>query len=177
MPYHSTQHEADTRRQEASDARWWWSRSMLVGGPIAALVALTVVLVACSGEGGEGNVFSLKVGDCFHEGDDEGEEIENVEIVDCDEPHQYEVYAAVDLEAPNDARFPGYDHLDSVTSSLCLDHFDEYVGVTYEDSLLGIRTLSPSRDSWEELGDRGVICALFDLEDLYMEGSMKGSRR
>ena len=145
---------------------------MLMGGPIAALVALTAVLVACSGEG---NVFSLKVGDCFQEG---GEEVvANVELVDCEEPHQYEVYAAIDVEAPNDAPFPGYDQLDFVTSSLCLDYFDEYVGVTYEDSLLGIRTLSPSRDSWEDAGDREVICSLFDLEDLYMEGSMKGSRR
>ncbi len=145
---------------------------MLLGGPLAALMALTVVIVACSGEG---NVFSLKVGDCFNLGD--AAEVENVELVDCDELHQYEVYAAIDVEAPNDAQFPGSDRLESVTFSLCLNYFDEYVGETYANSLLDIQTLSPSRDSWEDAGDREVVCTLFDIEDLYMEGSMKGSRR
>ncbi len=172
MPYHSAQHESDTRRHEASEARWWWSRSVLPGGPIAALMALTVVIVACSGEG---NVFSLKAGDCFNQGD--AAEVENVELVDCDELHQYEVFAAADVEAPSGARFPGSDQLEFVAFSLCLGHFDEYVGETYENSLLDIQTLSPSRDSWEDAGDREVVCTLFDLEDLYMEGSMKGSRR
>ena len=172
MPYHSAQHECDTRRHEASEVRWWRSRSVLLGGPLAALMALTVVIVACSGEG---NVFSLKVGDCFNQGD--AAEVENVELVDCDELHQYEVYAAIDVEAPNDAQFPGSDQLESVAFNLCLDYFDEYVGETYANSLLDIQTLSPTRDSWEDAGDREVICALFDLADLYMEGSMKGSRR
>ncbi len=172
MPYHSAQHECDTRRHEASEARWWRSRSVLLGGPLAALVVLSVVIVACSGEG---NVFSLKVGDCFNQGNEE--EVENVALVDCDELHQYEVFAAADVEAPNDAQFPGSAQLEFVAFSLCLDYFDEYVGETYENSLLDIQTLSPSRDSWEGAGDREVVCTLFDLEDLYMEGSMKGSRR
>ena len=142
------------------------------GGPLAALVVLSVVIVACSGEG---NVFSLKVGDCFNQALEE--EVENVALVDCDELHQYEVFAAADVEAPNDAQFPGSDQLAFAAFNLCLDYFDEYVGETYENSLLDIQTLSPSRDSWEAAGDREVICTLFDLEDLYMEGSMKGSRR
>ena len=45
-----------------------------------ALIA-TIALAAC----GEGNVFSLEVGDCFQDPGAE-DEISNVEIVDCAEP-------------------------------------------------------------------------------------------
>ena len=30
MTYHSVQYESDTGRDEASEARWWWSRSVLL---------------------------------------------------------------------------------------------------------------------------------------------------
>ena len=109
-------------------------------------------------------------------GGDEGE-VENVGLVDCDEPHRYEVFAAIDVEAPNDARFPGSTQRESVAFSPCRDDFDEYVGETYANSLLDIHTFFPSRDSWEDAGDREVVSTLFDLEDLYMEGSMKESGR
>ncbi len=142
------------------------------GGPIAALAVLTVLIVACSGEG---HVFSLKGGRLLQPGG--GDEVENVGLVDCDEPHRYEVFAAIDVEAPNDARFPGSTQLESVAFSPCLDDFDEYVGETYANPLLDIHTLFPSRDSWEDAGDREVVCTLFDLEDLHMEGSMKESGR
>ena len=48
-----------------------------------------VVLLAC-----EGNVFSLKVGDCFngkHASTEYGIDITNVELMSCDEPHESEV--------------------------------------------------------------------------------------
>ncbi len=172
MPYHSTQHEADSRRHETSEGRRRWSRSVILGATIAVLAVLAGVIVACSGEG---SVFSLKVGDCFNSGG--GEEVENVEVVDCDEPHQYEVFAATDVEAPNDAPFPGYNQLESVAFNLCLDYFDDYVEEAYESSLLDIQFLYPSQDSWEDAGDREVVCTLYGLEDLYLEGSMRGSGR
>ena len=51
------------------------------------------------------------------------------------------------------------------------------VVLPYLDSLLDIETFLPTRDSWEDLDDREVICSLYDLEYLYMEGSMRGSGR
>ena len=69
---------------------------------LAGLVALTLLLAACSG-----NVFELAVGDCFDDGDmalGELEEIGEFPLVDCSVPHDNEVYAVVTVDGEV---FPG----------------------------------------------------------------------
>ena len=66
---------------------------------------------------------------------------------------------------------------EDVAYNLCLERFDEFVGTPYFDSVLDIETFYPTRDSWENIDDRRVSCLLYDIEDLYMEGSMRDSGR
>ena len=124
---------------------------------------------------GEGNVFELEEGACFNH--EESEEVFDVDIVSCDDPHQYEVYAVVSIAEPPGLPFPGSTRVGDVAANLCLERFEEFVARPYADSLLDIWTLSPTRESWEDLDDREVICSLYDLEDIYVEGSMQGSGR
>ena len=47
----------------------------------------------------------------------------------------------------------------------------------YPESLLDIATFNPTRDSWNEIDDREIVCLLYDLESQYMDESMKDSGR
>ena len=66
---------------------------------VIVLIIGLMTLVAC-----EGNVFSLKVGDCYNQQDYNSEvmiEISDVDLVNCEEPHELEVYAVFDLPESN----------------------------------------------------------------------------
>ena len=138
-------------------------------------VALVGLVMALAAGCGEGNVFELEEGTCFNQ--EESAEVSDVDIVSCDDPHQYEVYAIVSIEEPLGVPFPGSTRVGDVAANLCLERFEEFVARPYAESLLDISILSPTRESWEDLDDREVVCSLYDLEDLYMEGSMEGSGR
>lgn len=123
------------------------------------------------GDGGSLSVFDLEVGDCFNV-DDEAESIEEVEGVDCEDEHLYEVFALVDH--PGD-EFPGDADLEEFAFEECEERFEDYVGTAYDDSIYYITYLTPSEGSWEE-GDREVVCILeYGPEGEPVEGSARDS--
>ncbi len=135
---------------------------------LRAMLLLVVALVAsaCSG-----NVFDLEVGQCFDDPDDFSE-VSDVDIVDCAEPHDNEVYHLFDVADADD--YPGLTVIETAATDGCLAAFDGYVGTPYADSVLDIRYLYPSEDTWGE-GDREVICSLYNLNDEQMTGSMRNA--
>ncbi len=132
---------------------------------IVALLALALVATACSG-----NVFDLEVGQCF-DNPNTFDEVANVDIVDCAEPHDNEVYHLFDLA---DGAFPGDASAGDSAIEGCLATFDGYVGADYAESILDIRYLVPTSDTWSN-GDREVVCILYHLNDDKLTGSMRGS--
>ena len=139
---------------------------------VSVLIGLVCVLaVSC----GQGSAFSLEVGDCLDE--PRGGEFSDVDKVSCDEPHELEVFALVDYPGGNDAPFPGADRLEQAALDLCFAFFEDYVDRPYPESLLDIATFNPTRDSWNEIDDREIVCLLYDLESAYMHESMKDSGR
>ena len=136
--------------------------------PLAIL--LMAFVMAC---GGEGNIFELSVGDCFNY--EQAEELTDVDIIPCDDPHQREVYAVVSIDVAAGLPYPGSSQVEDVSWNMCLEHFEGFVGADYYDSRLDFEMFFPTRGSWNDIDDREVTCFLYDLEDLYMEGSMEGS--
>ena len=134
-----------------------------------AILALALPM-AC---GGEGNIFELDVGDCFNF--EEAEELADVDFIPCDEPHQREVFAVVSIDVAAGLPYPGSSQVEDVSRNMCLEKFEDFVGADYYDSRLDFEVLFPTRDSWNDIDDREVTCSLYDLEDLYMEGSMEAS--
>ena len=135
----------------------------------AGLIALTLLLAACSG-----NVFELAVGVCFDDGDlalGEMEEVGEVPLVECSEPHDNEVYAIVAVEGDV---FPGEQTIQTQADDVCLDAFDPFVGLDYESSALDFGWLVPTADSWE-MGDRVVACFLYRLDLEKVSGTLEGS--
>jgi hypothetical protein len=110
------------------------------------------------------SVFDLEVGDCFSGG--ENGEVSEVSVVDCDDEHAYEVFALVDHEGAADEAYPGDEELEAFADDQCTgDEFESYVGISYEESIYYATWLTPTERSWDELGDREVVCVLYEPED------------
>lgn len=97
-------------------------------------------------------VFTAAPGDCFVTSDD-------TRTVPCDHPHGAEVFYTFTMDGDD---YPGEDGFDL---DRCTEMFGPYVGTTHDASGYGIAWLVPSRSTWEQSGDREVICMLV-TEDL-----------
>jgi hypothetical protein len=120
----------------------------------------------------EVDVFDLKVGDCLADSAPPGEEVSSVQSVPCSEPHSEEIYAAVTLP---EGDFPGTEAMDAQADELCAAEFESFVGLPYEESVLYLTYLTPTRESWSE-GDREVICSVYDPAG-EVSGSLRGVER
>lgn len=111
-------------------------------------------LAACSSGG---NVFTLKPGTCYQMPDDT-ESVSEVEIVECSESHDLEVYHTFDMA---DGEFPGVEAAEEAANSGCKEAFDTFVGMAWADSKYDFATLYPTEETWAE-GDREIVCAIGD---------------
>lgn len=134
------------------------------------IATAALVLAACSG-----NVFDLAAGDCFDDGDialgPDVEEVGDVPVVDCSEPHDNEVYAAAAVEGET---FPGDQQVAEHADQVCHAAFEGFVGLDYESSVLDFGWLIPTSDSWEA-GDRTVTCFIYRLDLDKVSGTLEGS--
>lgn len=143
--------------------------------PTSTPVEETAEPTASAADGGTAtSVFDLEVGDCYDLASET--EVEEVDVVDCAEPHTYEVYAVALHPAGPGEEYPGDDEISSFADDECLgDAFYDYVGIDYQDSELFAFALQPTAETWD-VGDREVVCAAF-LQDGLLEGSVAGSER
>ncbi|OJX65700.1 MAG: hypothetical protein BGO95_04465 [Micrococcales bacterium 73-13] len=109
---------------------------------------------------------SVEAGDCYDTVDRS-----SVQVVDCDRPHGFEVFASLLLD---DAEYPGTTISDAVAAR-CKSAFATFVGVEFDASALSLRTVAPSQRTWEQ-GDREVLCVVFDPA-ARTSGSLAGSAR
>lgn len=141
----------------------------------AAIIAAGLALSGCSSIigalTGEDDVFSVEVGDCLNDADVSGE-VQTVPIVDCAEPHDSEAYHSHLLP---DGDYPGEQAISDAASDACLDEFETFVGLHYDDSMLDATYYSPTTESWAN-GDREILCIVYDPAG-QMTGSLAGAQR
>ncbi len=124
---------------------------------------------------GEIDAFAMRVGDCFDDSPeitDPSAEIQAVAGLPCSEPHDNEVYAVFDVSF--DA-FPGDESMFDLSTDACLKRFKGFVGKSYEESSLDLFAIYPTSESWSQLNDREVICAIYRVDYKKLTGSTKGS--
>ncbi|MEZ5491923.1 MAG: GYF domain-containing protein [Gammaproteobacteria bacterium] len=97
--------------------------------------------------------------------------ISGVRSVPCDEPHDNEVYASIEVELQD---YPGNDFLDDYANTECIAQFEGFVGIDYDSSTLAVFPLYPTPESWET-GDRVVSCILYEMNLEKLSQSAKGS--
>lgn len=118
-------------------------------------------------EGDQTSEFELSVGECFN--DTYEEEISEVPIVDCAEPHDNEIYYLYDIEGddfPTDITTTGYEG--------CLPTFEGFVGAPYETSIYEVYPMTPTFGSWTN-GDREVVCSVYLATGEQMTGTAAGT--
>ena len=129
------------------------ARVLAVGLAVLSLAGCSVLSDAL-GEG-ESDVFTLAVGDCLNDEAEEGD-VSTVPVVDCDTPHDSEVYASVIMD---DGDYPGVDATVAFADEQCLARFESFVGIPTTESRYGYGMLYPTAQSWAG-GDREVLCRI-----------------
>ena len=117
------------------------------------------------------DALDLKVGDCMAE-DSDAEEVEAVDVLPCTEPHDSEVYAAMDIEA---GAYPGEEAVDTMAQDFCLAEFQPYVGTDYSVSALDVGYLTPTPTSWTLGNDREILCTVYRVDGEKLTTSVKNS--
>ncbi|MFM7062225.1 MAG: septum formation family protein [Actinomycetes bacterium] len=121
---------------------------------------------------------SLQVGQCFLPvtGNDAVED-RAVWVVDCSDPHLYELYARLRYTGPGAASggFPGSTTVQNWAEQKCFDQFEAFVGVPWTRSDLEIQTWWPSLQSWGK-PDRTVLCAVTPADGGLSTGSQAADR-
>lgn len=137
-----------------------------------SLLLLALALAGCV----RGNVHELTAGTCFDDvsalADEGGGEVGQVPVVDCDEPHDNEVFGTFALEAED---YPGLDAVGRQAEAGCRDRFEDYVGAEPDEAGLVVSHLVPTAQSWSAADDRQVVCFLYDLGLGKLEGSVAGT--
>jgi len=130
---------------------------------------------SAAGDPVETSVFDLEAGDCFSA---EGDSVESVMVVDCEQSHTYEAFFVFDHEAGPDEEYPGDDAMVDYADDACQPPFEEFVGTDYESSIWYITSVTPSAETWAE-GDREIICTLDqqdeDGEAIEVTGTAEGA--
>jgi hypothetical protein len=121
-------------------------------------------------ESGTLPAFDLQLGDCFN--DPGSGEVEAVTVVPCAEAHDFEVYHVFTLD---DGPYPGTEIIQDEWIDGCLAEFEPFVGTSFDASILDISAIFPTEQSWDELGDRVILCSVTAVDEVPRTGSARGS--
>jgi len=131
-------------------------------------------------ESGTESVFDIQVGDCLNEPD--GEEILDVEVVPCADPHDYELYHEFDVDLGDE--WPGEEAVWNAADEGCHGAFSDFAGIAFEESAsLWFTNFTPTVETWEQQDDRLVQCLIYEASDdqgqeiVQVEGSLAGAAR
>jgi hypothetical protein len=120
----------------------------------------------------ETDPFAITTGDCIM--DPGNGDISKLKMVPCTGTHDLETYAMTTLP---DGEFPGESAVLEASDAYCLEEFERFIGLPYDDSELGMYTFYPSDQSWTWAGDRDVFCLAGEYEGASAPGSLKGAGR
>lgn len=111
-------------------------------------------------------------GPCFDIEEQDGV-LTGFEEVSCDGPRQAEVSFAALFE---DGQFPGDQHLVDSATATCLTAFENYVGISPEQSAYDVEWMVPTEELWAS-GVRNGICLVVTDDGSVLTGTVKGSNR
>ncbi|HKE99623.1 MAG TPA: septum formation family protein [Actinomycetes bacterium] len=117
------------------------------------------------------HITDARVGDCVNLPDRQADEVANVRIVPCRQPHDFEVFALVEL--PGTA-FPGDARLQRLGDAACAHRLQAYTGRTLDELSddVDFGHLTPDRAGWLA-GDHEVTCTLERTTGERLTGSLR----
>ena len=96
-----------------------------------------------------------------------------VKIIDCAEPHAYEVIAA--KKVTSDAA-PTKAELDKLFTSVCQAGFKDFVGIDVGKSKYEVTYFIAGADVWKKVADHRIVCSAGSPEG-GIKGSLKGVKK
>lgn len=141
-----------------AEAPGGFARFFSIGRWVVGGIFLLIALGQCVGS--ETTLDGLGIGECFQD-PGIGIEVSEVETVDCNELHDFELYATVAL-GPSDRVFPGTETLFTELESECVARFTSYVGNDYLTSAYDFVAFTPVAEGWRD-GDRTGMCAIYEF--------------
>ncbi len=117
------------------------------------------------------DAFSLQVGDCT--GPLTSGTVGAVALLPCGQPHAWEVFAATELQGDD---FPGAGKVQDLAEEFCNDQFNAFIGRSVSKSEYHLTVLQPTKQTWNDAGDRQVTCLAGDGEGK-VEGSLRNAER
>lgn len=138
------------------------TRALTVATITLAAITLSGCSILGSVLGGDQGTASIEVGDCINGAvADEDGTVAEIPTVDCSIPHEEEVYAVATLDIDE---FPGDTDLADQGSQICLDGWEDFVGLAYEESVLNYWVLYPTEETFA-VGDRQIVCSISKFDD------------
>ena len=116
--------------------------------------------------------FDLVDGDCFNPVSDEFGELQfssTVDWVDCDGPHESEVYAWTAVPDAAGTSYPGEETMIELSDEFCDIEFEPYTGSASEDSLLSYWYFYPTEGGWVDYPF--FMCAVRDGDGAPLVGT------
>jgi len=111
-------------------------------------------------ESSEGTIkaANLKVGDCISDANSRTGDVTTFDGVDCDEPHDGEVYTLIRLEGDDDAKPPSEAFINGKGQRGCRARLRrQATAKAFRDPQLGFKFVYPTPASWAD-GDRDITC-------------------
>jgi len=117
------------------------------------------------------DAIDIHLADCFN--NPGAESVEEVMVVPCAEPHDFEVFHSFELE---DGHYPGDDAVQEEWFKGCLAEFEAFVGTAFDESALDVSAIYPTEQTWNELEDREVLCSVTAIDGTRRTGSARNAR-
>jgi len=118
------------------------------------------------------STLQMQPGDCFDDQRMADSQYAYAWVVDCSVPHDSEVFFVGDVTATS---YPSDDEWTADEKQLCHPAFQDYVGISFDDSVLDLGYVYPGEDEWNS-GTHTLMCFAQD-EAGGLTQSVKGSNR
>lgn len=127
----------------------------------------------------------LMVGECFNAPTDlgadlgaapQGAAVPALSVVPCEQPHDGEVYAVLLHPEAQGSPYPGQQEVLDFGTQTCVEAFQGFVGIPYEDSVYQVFTFVPDGPSWAA-GLRTLNCSVADASGAPITGTARDTAR
>lgn len=96
-----------------------------------------------------------------------------VAVLDCDNRHEYEVYADKEIKSK---KAPSDTELQKLLKDVCIAEFEDFVGVPLAKSKYEYSYFIASADVWKKVADHRLVCSAGNPKG-GIEGSLKGAKK
>jgi hypothetical protein len=103
--------------------------------------------------------------------------VEDWQGLDCNAPHEAEVFATGTVNRRVGEPYPGRDSFIPLSEQQCKAEVERYVGVPFDQSELRIAVFFPTVRNWTVEDDRGYGCIVYQDEYALINGTLHNARR